>query len=281
MPPLRILLMTTLAMLAFAGNSLLCRVALKDTGIDAASFTAIRIVSGALVLLAILGMKGRLRGMAGDWGTAFGLFAYAACFSFAYMDLSAGTGALLLFGAVQVTMIAYGLWRGERPTWTSGAGYLCALGGMAGLMLPGVTAPPLSGAALMIASGIAWGFFSIRGKGAGDPVLVIAGSFVRASLFALLLGAASFPILSLDAQGVLWAALSGGLTSGVGYVLWYAALRGLSVTSAATVQLTVPAIAAAGGVAFLGESISLRLVLASIAILGGVAIALAGKKSRG
>ncbi|OWW20522.1 hypothetical protein AYR66_14530 [Noviherbaspirillum denitrificans] len=176
-------------------------------------------------------------------------------------------------------MICYGLWRGERPTWASGAGYLCALAGMAGLMLPGVTAPPLSGAALMIASGIAWGFFSIRGKGAGDPVLVIAGSFVRASLFAVLLAVAASPILSLDTRGVMWAVLSGGLTSGVGYVLWYTALRGLSVTSAATVQLTVPAIAAAGGVAFLGESISLRLVLASAAILGGVAIALAGKRS--
>lgn len=278
MPHVRILLLTSLAMLAFAGNSLLCRMALRETGIDAASFTTIRILSGALVLLLIVGMQGRLRSMAGNWLTAFGLFAYAACFSFAYASLSTGTGALLLFGAVQATMIGYGLWRGERLTLRRGAGFLCAFGGMVGLMLPGLTAPPLLGAALMMVSGIAWGFFSIRGKGAGDPVLVITGSFVRAAPFALLLSIATWSLASPDKAGVGYAVLSGGLTSGVGYVIWYTALRGLTVTSAATVQLTVPMIAAAGGVLLLGEPVTLRLMLASIAILGGVAIALTGKR---
>lgn len=278
MPHVRIFLLTSLAMLAFAGNSLLCRMALRETAIDAASFTTIRILSGALVLLLIVGMQGRLRNMAGNWLTAFGLFAYAACFSFAYASLATGTGALLLFGAVQATMIGYGLWRGEQLTLRRGVGSLCAFGGMVGLMLPGLTAPPLFGAVLMLVSGIAWGFFSIRGKGAGDPVLLITGSFVRAAPFAFLLSIATWSMASPDKTGVWYAVLSGGLTSGVGYVIWYTALRGLTMTSAATVQLTVPMIAAAGGVALLGEPVTLRLMLASAAILGGVAIALTGKR---
>lgn len=281
MSRLRTLLLTSLAMLAFAGNSLLCRVALKNTGIDPASFTTIRILSGALVLLLIVGLQGRMRRMAGDWTTAFGLFAYAACFSFAYVSLSAGTGALLLFGAVQATMIGYGLWRGEQMTSRRIAGFLCAFAGMVGLMLPGLTAPPLFGAALMIVSGVAWGFFSIRGKGAGDPVLMITGSFVRAAPFAIVLSIASWSLASPDRMGVWYAVLSGALTSGVGYIVWYSALRGLTVTSAATVQLTVPMIAAAGGIVLLGEPVSMRLILSSVAILGGVAIALTAKKQAG
>ncbi|MGH8808948.1 MAG: DMT family transporter [Noviherbaspirillum sp.] len=279
MPRLRILLLTALAMLAFAGNSLLCRIALKETAIDAASFTLIRILSGALVLLLIVGMQGTVRRMARDWIAAFALFAYAACFSFAYVSLSAGTGALLLFGAVQATMIGYGLWRGEHLSLRRVAGFLCAFAGMVGLMLPGLTAPPLVGAVLMMASGIAWGFFSIRGKRTGDPVLVITGSFVRAAPFAVVLSILLWPSAALDRAGVWYAILSGGATSGVGYVIWYTALRGLTVTSAAAVQLTVPVIAAIGGVVLLGEAVSLRLVLASIAILGGVAVALTGKRT--
>jgi drug/metabolite transporter (DMT)-like permease len=265
-------------MLAFAGNSLLCRVALRDTGIDAASFTTVRMLSGALALVVIAVMRGTARRMAGDWLTACGLFAYAACFSFAYVSLSAGTGALLLFGAVQASMLGYGLWRGERLVLRRVVGLVCAFGGVAGLMLPGLTAPPLLGAVLMIASGIAWGFFSIRGKGTGDPALVITGSFVRAAPLAMLLSIVMWSSASLNPAGIGYAMLSGALTSGVGYVLWYTVLRDLTVTAAATVQLTVPLIAAAGGVVLLGEPLSVRLVLASIAIIGGVAFALTAKQ---
>lgn len=279
MSRLQTLLLTIFAMLAFAGNSLLCRVALRETAIDAASFTSIRLLSGAVVLVLVIGAQGSVRKMQGDWGTGFWLFAYAACFSFAYTRLSAGTGALLLFGAVQVTMIGFALWRGERLTWRRAAGYVCALAGLIGLMLPGLSAPPLSGAVLMIVSGIAWGVFSVRGKGAGDPALVSAGSFVRSLPFTAILSGASLAIFSFDLAGVALAVVSGGVTSGLGYLIWYKALRGLTVTGAATVQLTVPVIAAAGGILLLGEPVGMRLVLASMAILGGVAIAMTGKKA--
>jgi drug/metabolite transporter (DMT)-like permease len=278
MSRLRIPLLTSIAMLAFAGNSLLCRIALKETGIDAASFTTVRILSGSVALLVIAGMQGSLRKMTGDWLTACGLFLYAACFSFAYVSLPTGTGALLLFGAVQASMLGYGLWRGERMVLRRAVGLLGAFAGIVGLVLPGLSAPPLAGAALMIVSGVAWGFFSIRGKGSGDPVLVITGSFVRAAPLAILLSIAMRASASWTPAGIGYAVLSGALTSGVGYIVWYGVLRSLTVTTAATVQLTVPMIAAAGGVLLLGEPVSLRLVLASIAIVGGVAFALAGKQ---
>lgn len=276
----RIVVLTSLAMLAFAGNSLLCRLALKETGIDAATFTTVRIVSGALVLLLILAARGGVAGMAGDWSSAFWLFAYAACFSFAYIVLAAGTGALLLFGAVQATMLGYSLWRGERLGPRRLAGMACAFAGMVGLVLPGLTAPPLVGSILMVLAGVSWGAFSIRGRGAGDPVAVMTGSFVRAAPMALLLSAVMWFGASADRTGLWYAVLSGGVTSGLGYVLWYAALRGLTVTSAAIVQLTVPMIAAAGGVVLLAEPLTLRLVLASAAILGGVGMALTGRKKQ-
>jgi drug/metabolite transporter (DMT)-like permease len=271
--------LTTLAMLAFAGNSLLCRLALKETGVDAASFTTVRILSGAFVLLLLILLRGGVLRMAGDWSTAFWLFAYAACFSFAYTGLSAGTGALILFGAVQVTMVGYSLWRGERLGQRRLAGMACAFAGLVGLVLPGLTAPPLLGTALMLISGFSWGLFSVRGRGAADPVLVMTGSFVRASPLALLLSILMWSETSPDKTGLWYAALSGGITSGLGYVVWYRALRGLTVTGAATVQLTVPMIAAAGGVVLLSEPMTLRLVLASIVILGGVGLALTDKPS--
>jgi drug/metabolite transporter (DMT)-like permease len=278
MSRLRITLLTFIAMLAFAGNSLLCRIALKETGIDAASFTTLRILSGSLALLVIAGMQGSVRRMAGDWLTASGLFLYAACFSFAYVSLPTGTGALLLFGAVQASMLGYGLWRGERMVLRRMVGLLGAFAGIVGLVLPGLSAPPPASAALMIISGVAWGFFSIRGKSSGDPVLVITGSFVRAAPLAILLSIATLSSASWTPAGIGYAVLSGALTSGIGYILWYSVLRSLTVTTAATVQLTVPLIAAAGGVLLLGEPVSLRLVLASIAIVGGVAFALTGKQ---
>jgi drug/metabolite transporter (DMT)-like permease len=280
MPPLRILLLTLLAMLAFAGNSLLCRMALRNTGIDPASFTSARIVSGALVLWLIVAMRGGARPAAGSWASALALFAYAAGFSWAYVSLSAATGALLLFGAVQATMMAHGLWHGERMQGWQLAGLLLAAIGLVGLLLPGLEAPPLFGASLMLGAGIAWGIYSLRGRGAGDPTAVTAGNFLRAVAFSLLLSLGTLAQASVDVAGLLYAVASGALASGLGYAIWYTALRGLGATQAATVQLSVPAIAAAGGILLLGEPLTLRLLLASAAILGGIALVISQTRSR-
>jgi drug/metabolite transporter (DMT)-like permease len=271
-PRMRVALLTALAMIAFAGNSLLCRLALKDTAIDAASFTSVRIISGALSLWIILRLRSGPAKVAGSWSSALALFAYAAAFSFAYVTLSAGTGALLLFGAVNGTMIGYGLWTGERLRGSQMAGLVLAFAGLVGLVLPGLEAPPLFGAASMLGAGIAWGIYSLRGKGSGDATAATAGNFIRAVPFAIVLLTASVSWASVDRAGFLYAVISGALTSAVGYAIWYTALRGLAASSAATVQLSVPVIAAVAGVIFLGETITLRLVIASIAILGGIAL---------
>ncbi len=266
----RVAVLTLLAMVAFAGNSLLCRVALRETGIDAAMFTAVRIVSGALVLWLIVRTRGNARPGSGSWTSAAALFGYAACFSFAYLNLSAGTGALLLFGAVQATMIGYGLWSGERLRRWQVVGLVLALGGLVGLVLPGVTAPPVVGSALMLVAGVAWGVYSLRGRSSGEPIRTTAENFARAVPMAVALGLASLPWMSFDLAGVGFAVLSGALASGLGYAVWYTAMRGLQATQAATVQLSVPVLAAAGGVLLLGEDVGLRLVLSSLAILGGI-----------
>ena len=281
MPRLRLVLLTAIAMLAFAGNSLLCRMALRHTGIDAASFTSIRIVSGALVLWLIVRARGETLRGAGSWLSALALFAYAAGFSFAYVSLPAATGALLLFGAVQATMIGYGLWRGERLRRQQLAGLLLASGGLVGLLLPGLSAPAPGGALLMLGAGVGWGIYSLRAKGASDPTLVTAGNFMRAVPLVAGLGIAMLPSAALDASGILYAMASGALTSGLGYAIWYTALRGLKGSSAATVQLSVPVLAAIGGIVFLGEPATLRLVLTSTLILGGIALViLDGRRSR-
>ena len=276
MPPLRIFGLTSLAMLAFAGNSLLCRLALKHSSIDAASFTAIRLVSGAVMLLLIVKLRHKTAVGRGNWLSAFALFTYAAGFSFAYLSLPAATGALLLFGAVQATMISHGLWAGERLRSLQLLGLLLAFGGMVGLLLPGLAAPPLLGSVLMLGAGVAWGVYSLRGKGAGDPTGVTAGNFLRAASMAVVLSLVllSQPEMraSMDTAGFYYALASGALTSGIGYAIWYTALPALKATQAATVQLSVPVIAALGGIVFLGESLTLRLMLASIAILGGIAL---------
>jgi drug/metabolite transporter (DMT)-like permease len=215
----------------------------------------------------------------GNWPSALALFAYAAGFSYAYISLPAGTGALLLFGAVQATMIAYGLWMGERLQLRQTAGLLLAIGGLVGLLLPGLSAPPLQGSVLMLAAGVAWGVYSLRGRGAGDPTRVTAGNFLRAALFTAGLSAVMLPWASLDSAGFWYAVASGAIASGIGYAIWYTALGGLQATSAATVQLSVPVIAAMGGIAFLGEPISLRFLIASIAILGGVALVIFQQQS--
>lgn len=284
MSHVRIVILTALAMLAFAGNSLLCRLALKHTLIDPASFTAIRLLSGALMLWLVISLRrgaldravAKQRG--GSWLSALALFVYAAGFSFAYVNLPAATGALLLFGAVQATMMGHGLWTGERFNRLQLVGLVLAFGGLLSLLLPGLSAPPLLGSALMLTTGLAWGIYSLRGKGAGDPTLVTAGNFLRAVPMALVLSLLMLNNRSIDALGLGYALASGALTSGVGYAIWYSALPGLKATQAATVQLSVPVIAALGAIVFLGESITLRLVLASLTILGGIALVILGKR---
>jgi drug/metabolite transporter (DMT)-like permease len=265
--------LTALTMMAFAANSLLCREALRHTAIDPASFTLIRIGAGAVVLalLARWRCEGR---KGGNWGSALALVGYAVAFSFAYLSLSAGTGALLLFGAVQVTMIGRGLLAGERLRPAQSAGLLLALAGLVGLLAPGLSAPHPLGAGLMIVAGIAWGLYSLRGRGESDALAANAGNFLRGVPLA---GAAflAFAVLgapSIDTPGLLLALASGGVASGMGYALWYVAVRGLPATHAATVQLSVPVITALAGAALLGESLSLRLGLASMAVLGGIAL---------
>jgi len=275
----RVVALTSLAMVAFACNSLLCRVALGHTGIDAASFTTIRLMSGAVVLWLVARMSRGTQAGTGSWPSALALFVYAAGFSFAYVSLPASTGALLLFGAVQATMIGRGIRAGERLSRPQLMGLLFALGGLVGLLLPGLSAPPLPGALLMLSAGVAWGIYSLRGKGAGDPTRITAGNFLRAVPMAVALSVLMHDRTSLDSAGVGYAVASGALASGIGYAIWYTALPALKATSAATVQLSVPVIAALGGIAFLCESATLRLVLASVAILGGIALVILEKKN--
>ena len=274
----RTITLTSLAMIAFAGNSLLCRAALQHTTIDAASFTTIRLISGALMLWLIVLMRRSKYSGGGGWLSAFALFAYAAGFSFAYVSLSAATGALLLFGAVQATMIGYGIWTGERLLKVQVVGLVLALAGLTGLLLPGLSAPPLYGSVLMLVAGVAWGIYSLRGKGAGDPTTVTAGNFLRAVPIAAALSIITLNVSSLDTAGFGYAVSSGAFASGIGYAIWYTALPALKATNAATVQLSVPVIAALGGVVILGEPITLRLVLASVAILGGIALVILEKQ---
>lgn len=291
MSPTRLFILTLLAMFAFASNSLLCRVALKQTSIDAASFTFIRILSGALALWLILRMRNTSSnaslvtrhsslGQAGNWPSALALFAYAAAFSFAYISLSAATGALLLFGAVQATMILWGLRKGESLHLRQLAGLTVALSGLVALLLPGLSAPPLGGALLMLAAGVAWGIYSLRGKGTSDAISATAGNFLRAVPFAAALSVALIQWIRFDPAGTAFAVLSGAVASGVGYVIWYLALPGLKAASAATVQLSVPVLTAAGGILLLSEPLTLRFVLASVAVLGGIALVVIAPRPR-
>jgi drug/metabolite transporter (DMT)-like permease len=274
----RIFALTSLAMIAFAGNSLLCRIALKHTGIDAASFTTIRLISGAAMLWLVVRMRSGTQGGGGNWMSAAALFVYAAGFSFAYMSLPAATGALLLFGAVQATMIGHGIWTGERLWRLQLVGLFLAFGGLVGLLLPGLSAPPLYGSVLMLGAGVAWGVYSLRGRGAGDPTKVTAGNFLRAVPISAALSLLMSGSMSLDNAGIWYAVFSGALASGTGYAIWYTALPALKSTNAATVQLSVPVIAALGGIVFLGEPVTLRLALASAAILGGIALVILEKQ---
>ena len=278
-------LLSALAMAAFAANSLLCRVALREGHIDPASFGAIRIAAGALVLaLLAWARRGEPAPIRGDWRAGAMLFVYVAGFSFAYLTLAAGTGALILFGAVQLTMFGAGLKGGERFTKVGWIGLALALAGLVVLVLPGVAAPAPFGAALMALAGVAWGGYSLRGRGVADPIQASAANFVRALPLALLLALASTFALATrahaDARGIALAVVSGAITSGLGYVVWYAALRGLTALRAAVIQLSVPVLAACGGALWLGEPFTARLALAVAAILGGIALALRDRSPR-
>jgi drug/metabolite transporter (DMT)-like permease len=271
-------------MVAFAANSVLCRMALGEQAIDAASFTAVRLASGALLLLGIRLLAGRAsprpRAPAGRnrWAPAVMLFLYAIAFSYAYRSLSTGTGALILFGAVQATMILAALRASERLTPLEGMGLVLAVFGLVYLVLPGLSAPSPAGSALMALAGISWGVYSLRGRGSSDPLGDTAGNFARSVPLVAVVLVAVVARVHLTPRGVLLAAASGALASGLGYAVWYAALRGLTAARAAVVQLSVPVLAAAGGVAFLGERVTLRLVLAGVFILGGVGLAVAGTR---
>jgi len=271
---------TVFALVAFAFNSILCRLALGAEAIDAASFTLIRLISGAVTLVAISLFFDRKESSEkrGNWFSAFFLFAYAVCFSFAYVNLTTGTGALVLFGSVQATMIFVALLKGERPKILEWLGLIFALGGLIYLVFPGLSSPPFFSSALMAIAGIAWGFYTLRGKGSTNPLADTTGNFVRAVPMVILLSLPFIYQIHLSPRGILLAVLSGAIASGIGYSVWYAALKFHTATRAAILQLSVPALAATGGVVFLSETISLRLLLATVLILGGISLAVLGRK---
>ena len=277
MTPLRTAILTALTLIAFAANSLMCRLALERALIDPGSFTSVRLTSGAVALAFLIAVSERGRiPLRGNWWSAFFLALYAIAFSFAYATLSAGTGALILFAGVQLTMLAAAMHAGERPGTIKWIGMVLAFSGLIYLLYPGLQTPSLIGAVLMGGAGIAWGFYSVRGRGATKPLLETAGNFLRAVPFALLVSAVTASDVRITSTGVWLAIVSGALASGVGYVVWYAALRGLKTSRAATAQLLVPVLAAIGGVIFLSESLTLRLALSTVLILGGVALGNAG-----
>lgn len=258
-------------MVAFATNSLLCREALSSKAIGVADFTFVRLVSGAFILWLLVAIKSGWGSIGGNWLSAAALFGYAACFSLSYTTLSAGTGALLLFGAVQISMISWGLMRGERFTTLKWLGVLSAFSGLVWFVSPGVEAPPFWGATLMVAAGVCWGAYSLRGRGATNPTAETAGNFIRSTPFAVVLYV--LPVqnaVSASSVGWVLAIVSGALASGLGYALWYSVLPQFASGTSATVQLSVPIIAAVGGVVFLGEPLTSRLAIASAVVLGGI-----------
>jgi len=286
---LRLFLITTVTMIAFAANSVFGRMALGSGAIDPAGYSLVRLASGAamLALLIMLRQGGRLQALrasstltSGSWASAAALFGYAAAFSFAYLSLDTGVGALILFACVQGTMIGWGLITGERPIALEWAGLVIAFAAFVWLVSPGIAAPDPFGAMLMALSGIAWGIYSLRGRGQSDPLAATAGNFVRSVPFALVLLAIFIAQFDASRFGLLMAFLSGAVTSALGYALWYRALRDLTATQGAIVQLTVPAIATAGGIVFMGEALTLRFLLCSVLILGGVALAILAKQRR-
>lgn len=279
---LRVAALTSVAMLAFAANSVLARLALATAEADALGYTGIRLAAGAVVLAGLLALRRRDGGRAvgGSWRGAGALLAYAVAFSLAYLMLDAGAGALILFASVQVGMLAWAMRMGDRPGGLEWLGLAVAFAALVFLMAPGLAAPHPLGAALMAAAGLSWAAYSLLGRGSGQPLVDTAGNFVRCLPVALALAAAGVALQPPSLAGLAYAVASGALASGLGYAVWYAALPGLTRSVAAFVQLTVPAIAAAGGVAFLDEPPTARLVLSSAGILGGVALALFAAERR-
>jgi drug/metabolite transporter (DMT)-like permease len=269
----RTLALTLAALVAFAANSLLCRMALAPRLVDAATFTLVRLAAGALTL-AVLTATTRQRQRGGSWASAMALFTYAACFSFAYLRLGAAVGALVLFGVVQLTMIGVGIARGERPGAREWGGLALALAGLVWLTRPGASAPDPLGTALMVAAGAAWGIYSLRARGVASPLGATADNFLRALPAAVIVSLLAFGRAHASARGLALAAVSGAFASGIGYGVWYAALRGLTAARAAIVQLLVPVLASIGAVALLGERLGGRMVAAGLAIIAGVAVAL-------
>ena len=274
--------MTAVTMCAFAANSVLARIALGSHLADPAGFSTLRLASGAAVLWLIVTVRKGAphRRPSGSWLSGFWLFLYAIGFSFAYVSLPAGTGALILFAAVQVTMILSGLARGESPTRLQWFGLAVAMGGLIVLVAPGLTAPSPVGSALMAAAGASWGLYSVRGRGVSNPVAATAGNFARSVPLVLVVAAFAFRSIAVTPAGLLLAVVSGAVASGLGYVLWYAAMRGLTTTQASIVQLSVPVLAAVAGVVLLSEELTTRLVLAGAAFLGGVAVAVVSRYRR-
>lgn len=279
---MKIFVLTTLALICFALNSILCRLALGGETIDAVSFTAIRLISGAAALLLISQFTNRNSEfkLQGNWISAFCLFSYAICFSIAYMNLTTATGALILFSAVQLTMISIGLFKGERPGALEWVGLILAFGGLVYLIFPGLAAPPILNASLMVVAGASWGIFTLRGRDAGDAIGVITGNFTRTVPMIIL---AAIPFIfqsSISSKGALLAILSGALASGLGYVIWYSVLRHHTTTRAAIMQLSVPVLAAIGGVMLLSEAVSFRLVISSLLILSGIGLAVSTRSQK-
>ena len=276
---MKIALCTTLALLAFAGNSILCRLALGDGAIDAASFTGIRLLSGIIVLAVILKITptSGVSTSKGSWKASFMLFLYAITFSFAYISLETGVGALILFGSVQITMILVGLFSGNKLHYSEWLGVIVAFSGFVYLVLPDLTTPSLIGFILMSVAGVAWGFYTLAGKGTKNPLSDTAYNFIRTLPLVLILTAITFQYAALSQKGILLAVLSGGIASGVGYTIWYIALGGLSTIQAAVLQLLVPVIATIGGVFFANEIFTLRLALSSLMVLGGIMAMIIGR----
>lgn len=272
--------LTSLALISFAANSLLCRLALADHEIDPNSFTLVRLVCGAalLAVVASLTKKSNFHNQ-GSWISGFMLFAYAIAFSLAYLGLTAATGALILFGTVQATMIAGALFNRQKIAAIQWIGVVLATSGLVYLTLPGLNAPPISSAIWMFAAGVSWGIYSLRGRGSKDPIADTAANFLRSLPFAIPLLVLILLNRHFTPLGLGLAALSGAITSGLGYVAWYSALPYLGSARSATVQLLVPILAAVGGIALLGETMSLRLALAGGLTLGGVALATITVKS--
>lgn len=271
---------TSFALVAFAFNSILCRMALGTNEIDAASFTTIRLVSGATTLIAISSLVNRKNKklVGGSWTSAFFLFGYAICFSFAYLGLTTATGALILFGCVQITMIGVSIFRVERPFVLEWVGLSVAVCGLIYLVLPGLASPPLSNALLMAAAGVAWGFYTLRGRGNEDPLVDTAGNFVRSVPMVTLIALPFLSQVQLSVRGVALAVISGAVASGIGYTAWYSALKYHTSTRAGVLQLAVPVIAALGGIVFLSEVADLRIMIASVLILGGIAVTVGGAR---